>query len=232
MITEIFINGDSYSAHSDGTTPYSNFIEKLVNVPVTNFAMPGSSNDRILRTTLEYCAGLTAEQKPLVIVGFSFITRDETWLEDISKYSNKIKDFVGSKFISNDWIYNKETDPYIMYELISQNINKQVIHFYTKLFMLTQTLQNLKIPYVLFSAADNSDFKNLHWNGVRALNMYQAVTKDQAVLDLHNFNIGNWAKDNQIKTKPTHHLYSDGHERFADFLYSKIVQIYPNLLDH
>ena len=66
MTTEIYINGDSYSADTIVVTPYSKYLSALVNVPVTNFAMPGSSNDRIFRTTLEYCAGLSKDQKPLL----------------------------------------------------------------------------------------------------------------------------------------------------------------------
>ena len=222
MTTEIYINGDSYSADAIGVTPYSKYLSALVNVPVTNFAMQGSSNDRIFRTTLEYCAGLSKDQKPLIIVGFSFVTREETWIEDTSKYFDRIKDYPGSKFITTHWLQDKDLDESTMHLIIDQNINKQMINFYTKLFMLTQTLKSLNLPYFLFSAADNKDFRNLEWSSLKNLNMYQHIQQDSCVADIHNFNIGTWAEDNNIQTSPTKHLYDDGHKKFADFLYNKI----------
>ena len=222
MITEVFVNGDSYSADSKGSISYSKHLNDLLGVPVTNVAMPGSSNDRIFRTTLEYCTGLSNNQKPLIIVGFSFVTREETWIEDVSKYSNRTKDYPGSKFITADWLQDKDLDESTMHLIIDQNINKQMINFYTKLFMLTQTLKFLNLPYFLFSAADNKDFKNLDRNSLKNLNMYQHIQQDSCVADIHNFNIGAWAKENNLQTMPTKHLYDDGHKKFADFLYNKV----------
>jgi len=222
LITEIYINGDSYSAIAPEVMPYSKYLGDLVNVPVINFAMAGGSNDRIFRTTLEYCAGLSSDQKPFIIIGFSFVTREETWIEDISKYSNRIKDYPGSKFITTQWLPDNNLDEFTMHLIIDQNINKQMINFYTKLFMLIQTLKSLNLPYFLFSAADNKDFKNLEWFSLKNLNMYQHIQQDPCVADIHNFNIGTWAEDNNIQTSPTKHLYDDGHKKFADFLYNKI----------
>lgn len=225
MITEIFVNGDSYSAASLGVVPYSTYFNDLVGIPVTNFAMAGSSNDRIFRTTLEYCAGLSSNQRPLVIVGFSFVVREETWIEDISKYQTRINDYPGSKFVSTSWLGNTNVDESTMHLIIDQNINKQMINFYTKLFMLTKTLKFLNLPYCLFSAADNMDFRNLDWNSLKNLKMYQQVQQDSCVIDLHNFNIGAWAQENKITTTSTKHLYNDGHKKFADFLYQKNYDI-------
>ena len=222
MISEIFINGDSYSAANNGSIPYSKYLGDLVNIPVTNFAMRGSSNDRIFRTTLEYCAGLSSDQKPLIIIGFSFVPREETWIKDVSKYSDRIKDYPGSKFISTHWLQDKDLDESTMHLIIDQNINKQMINFYTKLFMLTQTLKSLNLPYFLFSAANNKDFRNLDWNSVNNLKMYQHIQQDSCVADIHNFNIDIWAEENKVQTTSTKHLLDDGHRKFADFLYNKI----------
>jgi hypothetical protein len=221
MITEIYINGDSYSAENTKHLVYSNFIANTVDVPVTNQAMVGSSNDRIFRTTLEYCANLKQDQRPLIIVGFSFITREEVWVEDISKYSHRIKDYLGSQFITSAWI--ETVDEATMHTVIDQNINKQMTHFYVKMFMFLQTLKLLNLPYHIFSAADNADFRNLNWGSLKNLQAFQKVSQDSNVRDLHKFNIGKWAEDNHIKTTKTTHLYEDGHKIFANHLMKNII---------
>jgi len=222
MITEVFVNGDSYSASNLKycITPYSEYLGDLINIPVTNFARDGSSNDRIFRTTLEYCAGLSKNQKPLIIIGFSFVHREETWIEDVAKYADRIKDYPGSKFITTNWL--QVVDESTMHLIIDQNINQQMINFYTKLFMLTQTLKSLNLPYFLFSAANNKDYKKLNWDSLKNLKMYQHIQQDSYVADIHNFNIGVWAEENKAQTTPSKYLNSDGHKQFADFLHNKI----------
>lgn len=221
VITEIYINGDSYSANDTGQFAYSNFIADQIDIPVTNHAIAGSCNDRIFRTTLEYCANLKQHQRPLVIVGFSFITREEIWIDDISKYSQRIKDYPGSQFIGAGWI--KTVDEATMHAVIDQNINKQTTHFYVKMFMFIHTLKSLNLPYHIFSAADNTDFRNLNWNSLKNLQAFQKISQDPNVRDLHRFNIGKWAEDNHIKTTKTKHLYEDGHKMFADYLLKDVI---------
>ena len=221
MITEIYINGDSYSANNTEEVAYSNFIADQIDIPVTNYAIAGCCNDRIFRTTLEYCANLKQHQRPLIIVGFSFITREEIWVDNISKYSQRIRDYPGSQFITHQW--SQTVDEAIMHAVIDQNINKQTTHFYVKMFMFIQTLKSLDLPYHIFSAADNTDFRNLNWNSLRNLQAFQKISQDPNVRDLHRFNIGKWAEDNHLKTTKTKHFFEDGHKMFADYLLKNVI---------
>lgn len=157
----------------------------------------------------------------MIIVGFSFITREEIWIEDISKYSQKINDYLGSHFITDKWI--ETVDEATMHAVIDQNINKQATHFYVKLFMFVQALKSFNLPYHIFSAADNTDFRNLNWDSLKNLQAFQKVSQDPNIRDLHGFNIGKWAKDNQIETTKTKHLYKDGHRMFADYLLKNVI---------
>lgn len=221
MITEVYINGDSYSAEHIGQLSYSNFIANIIDIPVTNYAVAGACNDRIFRTTLEYCANLKQNQRPLIIIGFSFITREEIWVEDIAKYSGRIKDYPGSQLITSSWV--EKVDESTMHAIIDQNINKQVIHFYTKLFMFVQTLKSMDLPYYIFSAANNTDYRNLNWDSLKNLQMFQRVSQDPNIINLHEFNISKWAKDNHLSTTLTSHLYEDGHKMFADYLLKNVI---------
>jgi hypothetical protein len=221
MITEVYINGDSYSAEPIGQISYSSFIANIIDIPVINHAVAGSCNDRIFRTALEYCANLKQNQRPLIIIGFSFITREEIWVEDIAKYSVRIKDYPGSQLITSNWM--DKVDESTMHAIIDQNINKQVTHFYTKLFMFVQTLKSIDLPYYIFSAANNTDYRNLNWNSLKNLQMFQRLSQDSNIVNLHEFNIGKWAKDNHLNTTPTYHLYEDGHKMFADYLLKNVI---------
>jgi len=222
MISEIFVNGDSFSAPAQDVVPYSVHLGQMFNVPVTNFAVAGSSNDRLFRSTLEYCLNLSDQQTPLIVIGFSFVDREETWIDEPSKWHEQARDFTGSKFLSTMWLTNQTVDETTMHLIIDQNINQQMINFYTKLFMFTQTLKQLKIPYFLFSAANNQDFRKLDWSCLKNLNMYNYVQSDACVLDIHGFNMRIWAETNQVPINTYHYLYNDGHKKFAEFLHGQI----------
>jgi len=98
-MTILYVNGDSYSAPDEKFKVYSEILGEKLSVPVVNDAMAGSSNDRIFRTTLEYISSLGDDEKPLVIIGFSFLTREETWVDNFSAYKHRIKDYSGSQFV-------------------------------------------------------------------------------------------------------------------------------------
>ena len=75
----VVVNGDSYS-ESGSDKAYGEFLAEYLDVPIKNFACRGSSNDRILRSTIEHIHSLNKKYKnPLVIIGWSFIRRMEVW---------------------------------------------------------------------------------------------------------------------------------------------------------
>ena len=221
-MTILYVNGDSYSAPSKDFKVYSDILGENLSVPVINDAMSGSSNDRIFRTTLEYVSSLTSNEKPVIVLGFSFFTREETWIDDIDAYKHRIKDYSKSQFVSLDWLKKSDVSDEIMHLIIDQNINKQAINFYTKLYMLTSFLKGLDIPYFIFSAANNVDYRNLNWDSLKSLSMYQKICQDSNVLDFKTFNIPHWADKNNIKTTPTGHLFEDGHVKFAEYIQTKL----------
>lgn len=218
----LYVNGDSYTATNKDFKVYSEVLGEKLNATSINDAMPGSSNDRIFRTTLEYISSLKEHEKPFIIIGFSFVTREEVWIDNYADYQHRIKDYIGSQFVSVDWLQKKDVTDEIRHLIIDQNINSQMIHFYTKLYMLTGLLKGLDIPYLIFSGAKNEDFKSMNWGSINNLTMYQKVLADVDVVDFKTFNIPLWAKQNNLPTTQTGHLLADGHALFADFLYNKI----------
>lgn len=221
-MTILYVNGDSYSAETKIFKSYSKVLSEKLDTPVINDAAIGSSNDRIFRTTLEYISSLKHNEKPFVVIGFSFVTREEVWIDNFYDYKHRIKDFPDSQFVSVDWLQKNDVTEDVKNLIIDQNINSQMIHFYTKLYMLSGLLKSLHIPYLMFSAARNTDFRNLNWGSLKKLSLYRCVTDDENIMDFETFNIPLWAAQQGIKTEETGHLLEDGHKQFADFLYNKI----------
>lgn len=219
----VYVNGDSYSAPTDKFKVYSEFLGDKLSMPVINDAVAGASNYRIFRTTVEYIASLPAGVKPLVVIGFSFVTREEIWIDDFTKYQHRVKDYAGSQFVTLDWLQPSDITDDIKHLIVDQNINSQMVHFYTNLYMLTGLLKGLDIPYLIFSAARNVDFRNLNWNSLNNLKIYQNILNDPNILDFKTFNIPLWANQNNLTTTETGHLLDDGHVQFAEFLHSKII---------
>ena len=106
----IIINGDSYSAPTEHKV-YSDFLSEQLAIPVKNFAVAGSSNARILRTSIEYVNEVKQKyQNPLVIIGWTFIRRLEIWYSGThQKLLTQIPDHSDSRFVSLDWlsVYNE-----------------------------------------------------------------------------------------------------------------------------
>ena len=78
----ILVNGDSWTGgrhtknQSVSIEYWPNYFEKITNIPITNLAFGGSSNQRIFRTTVDFLYN-TTEPISHVIIGWSSIDRFE-----------------------------------------------------------------------------------------------------------------------------------------------------------
>jgi hypothetical protein len=217
MISNLYVNGDSYS---ESYTPYSKFLAERLNVPVTNHAIRGSSNDRIIRSTIEYILS-NPPKDTLFLIGFSFITREELWA---SNYKNirVIDTQPGSRFTTIQTLLTKDLDNSTKEKIANIDINKNVIHFYYNLYMLSRLIKSLNYNYLFFSAANNTDWGDMDWDFLSTLGVYKAINSDPNIVNIHNFSIPGWAKENKIDHSETGHLYQDGHKKFADYLVDQL----------
>ena len=74
----IYVNGDSYSERRVLDGAWSDYL----GVETHNNAKIGSSNDRIIRTTIEDIHQLGTNNIEKVIIGFSFVMREEVWWDN------------------------------------------------------------------------------------------------------------------------------------------------------
>lgn len=219
----ILVNGDSYSASDRGEKVYADYLGELYSVPVQNYAVSGSNNDRITRSTIEYVTKhLNHNQRPLVIIGWSFVRRIEVWYYGDKRISVPDQNHnIDSKLVTLDTLLNKG------YATLDQKasilpdieIHKKLTDFYTNLFFLANWLEKLDLPYLFFSGAKNTDCPVECFPYIKNLSTTQWCMRNRFFYHLHDFCIMDWAFENDDLCDPvTGHLSSEGHEKFSKVL--------------
>jgi len=221
----IIVNGDSYSACSNEHRVYSDYLKDVFNVPVFNISVIGSSNDRITRSTIEQVIKTTKQFKnPLVIVGWSFVRRIEVWYYG-DKHGLVDRQHDNLSFVTLNRLLNAGEATPEQKCLIDEElfVHKQLMDFYTQVYLLSQFLENKNISYLFFSAARNCDLPINSFPEIEQLHQVQAVLKNPNILNLYVFNIHDWAIEHDPDhSKLTGHLSESGHKKFSTFLLEKI----------
>jgi hypothetical protein len=223
----ILINGDSYSAPVSHKV-YGDFLSEHFGIPVKNFAIAGSSNQRILRSSIEYLQEVKSEyQRPLVIIGWSFIRRLEVWYYgNNQKLLNQIPDSADSRFITLDRVIDAGEATLEQKALINEDlfIHKQLMDFYTNLYTFAHLLESQNLSYVFFSGARNTDCPIHCFPYIHSLEQVKWVEQNTNVFKLHDFCIREWAMENDTECNPvTGHLSESGHKKFANFLIDNML---------
>jgi len=223
----IFINGDSYSAPG-GIKVYGDFLSEHFNIPVRNYAIRGSNNQRILRSSIEHLHQIRLEfQNPLIIIGWSFIRRLEVWYYgNNQRLINQVPDSPESRFITLDRVINAGEATLEQKALINEDlfVHKQLMDFYTNLYMFARILESQNLNYVFFSAARNTDCPIHCFPYINSLQQVKWVANNPNIFKLHDFCIVQWAKENDPECDPvTGHLSEDGHKKFSNFILNNVL---------
>ena len=226
----IFINGDSYSAEKNNG--YGNFLSQIFNIPVKNVALVGSSNDRILRSSIEYIHNLKQQyQNPLIIIGWSFIRRTEVWYYGNNENALKKMPWVGennehAKLCTLDWLVPDNLATFEQKLLVNNDlhIHKALTDYYTNIYLFANLLESQNLKYLFFSAARNTDCPTNCFPFIDSLFQTNWIKKNPSIYKLHKFCIMNWAKENDPEAHPvTGHLSTVGHEKFAHYLLDVMI---------
>ena len=212
----IVINGDSYSAIDRRFPVYGHHLERELGIPVINIAFPGSSNDRITRSTIEHVSSLQQKfTNPLVIINWSYTSRQEIWYTG-KNYRIKETFIDNSQFITMDWLMTeqemtKEQKASLIFR--QQQTHKQLTDFYTQLLLVSNFLENHHIDYLFLCT--NIPLPNDCRSYIESLHSYKWCTKNPKFLKL---TISDWGLANDTECAPTGHLSENGHKIFANFL--------------
>ena len=207
---------------------YGDFLSNHFNIPIKNFAIPGSNNQRITRSSIEYLQQIKSEYKnPLVIIGWSFIRRLEVWYYgNNQQLLNQMPDSLESRFVTLDRVIHSGEATIEQKALINEDlfIHKQLMDFYTNLYMFAHLLESQNLTYLFFSAAKNTDCPINCFPYINSLEQVQWASNNKNIYKLHEFCIMNWAKEYDPKSHPvTGHLSEEGHEKFADFILNNMI---------
>ena len=214
----IYVNGDSYSAEGGGHRVWSDFLQH----PVKNKSLQGSNNDRIFRSSIE---DLLVDNYTHAIIGFSFVCRKEIWYNG-DKNLKQLKQ-------RNLWDGNSETrfdtdQRYCNHKLVDEDIKQLISNkhqcitkdfsdFIHSLVTFVCFLKSQNIKYLLFRAAEEPDMQNMNWDYIKNTQAWNYLAQDPNILDF-DFSIPKFARDRNLETTSTGHMYESGHKKFAEFV--------------
>lgn len=205
----ILINGDSWTGgptyeNLEDTWPHQ--MSKKYNLPVTNLAWGGASNQRIFRTTIEYL--YTCEESPShLIIGWASKERFE--LPSTEGFYMRINPIDGcDRFIEN----NKKVPGIdsIKDNFYRYNLNNELIHksFVNNILILQDLCKIKNIKFLNFNSAwkdfkifENKNIDKQSW-------IFNPETTMRYCLEQLNF-----------KTIPSFHTCVEGQKHWADVVY-------------
>jgi hypothetical protein len=224
----LILNGDSYSEETKDFPSYGHWVAKQLNIPFCNLAVSGSSNDRILRSTLEHYESIKNNYKnPLFLIGWSYLHRVEAWYHGKNaSVLNRAPDNL-SRLVTVDWIPSNEVSDYIK-SLITDitTVDKKIIDWYTNMYLLSNFFTEADVDYWFFSAANNTDFDIATFPTFAKMKIVNQVVNNKRIFDLHKFCISDWSAQHDPDRFPASgHLSKTGHEKFSKFVLDKLYDL-------
>lgn len=216
---QLFANGDSHTFGSELTwhkNAYSHLLSKKLNfVEITNLAVGGASNDRIIRTTEKYL--LECDKKNLypdfILIGWSAYNRQDWYSK--GKYISVPSDECNEPNLINSkrFEYSKTIFNDINF------VSKFTKYFHEKIYNLHLDLTHRKIPHL---------FLNTCISFAKATNLNDLITYDwknrfyEPYSEYGSFY--NWGIKNNYKETQYKHLEQKCHDDFAEILYNYIIK--------
>ena len=210
---------------------------RLMNCNVKNESLGGGSNARIVRNTCDFLQKYPHEgyKDLLVVIGWTTIERDEIYLNhggfsDFYKFNSAQKfsdQFVISSLTSDKKQYAKTIDEYQkLYQVWIQNRKMQMSAFFQQVFLLQNTLENLKINYIFFNTTP--------WHWVQGDDQIQFEIKLKDFIDIRFIGSSSYEtmtsfiNDGNYPMSSCLHPMVAGHAAWAAKLYKDINRIYLN----
>jgi hypothetical protein len=247
----ILINGDSYTAPrgAPGGIDNQSYSDRILdknnhNYDVLNLALPGSSNDRIFKSTIEHILRHINVRKEIIcVVGYSFICERFEIAQQTAEFKGMSK-----KYYYNDYGFDlpydsfTTTNDYAFYvpKFVTGSVKEGnnvfktwsstpelsdptllCATFYNDLYMFVNSLENLGVKYYIFSAAHNANQGSLNDAFLNKLNVKKEIDKNPNI-DI-NFSIMNFAKERGLNYTNTFHLKdNNGFKTMGDYVLSKL----------
>lgn len=235
----IYLNGDSYMNFSTGKKT-SDFLGEYLKAKSVNKSIPGSSNDRILRTSLRDLINLRKSESGSIIavIGLSFIYRKSFWdpIAQQEKWKNSDDGEFGSYqlMIGDDWFEkfhskNKlETNaPNHMNRLIREHVRffsteAEFVNLFQQLILFSSWCRENNIQYIIFSGPLQEDKIDIKAPFIEPF--YTTTMQDKNILNIFEFSFCNYCFEQGFigvdyeKLGKNSHQTEEAHASFAKFL--------------
>lgn len=225
------LNGCSYAHYWHS---WNQLASRLGAETSINLARPGSSNDRILRTTFEYV--LNNPQTDFVLIMLTFNARYEApWRINRGSIEGSWLTYTPMGVTMN-W---RDDEPDIDLSTVARYIEDKFKYdhnmAYTEktlnhLLLLTNWFKSHNIDYCVFNTCDEV-YTTAGFNSIPTYkSKLDLVAMDPNIIDLRNFISNQWMYDNgaQIPESEQHvepksvHYAADGYTMLSDYIYNYI----------
>jgi hypothetical protein len=242
----IYVNGCSYTGLSTGNT-VAEFLSKKMQLPFVNNSIRGSSNERILRSSMRDLISLNSDHKEVyAIIGLSFIFRTCVWdpIGQANKWKNRNDGEFASYqfFIGGNWFQEflfKKTVPKDIPDSV-KDYGKEWAILYDPEPTLTNLLWTLgmfsswceqnNIKYCIFFSPPMEEQIDTNTPFIKPF--VDLINQKKNIIDLFNFSfLGLCDEHNLIGFDEdmlgrNAHQGEEGHELLANFLFDNYLKNY------
>lgn len=203
--SKFFNYPDKWAAHPDNLAVcYGKVLADAIGYEMVNQSRSAGSNDRTIRTTLEYLQ----DQKPdIIVIGWTTWEREEWFVEN---------DWwqVNSSGLSSDWP-EEVKNRYKKY-VAEMNWNNKAFDAHDKIWNFHNQLLNLQIPHLFFNA----------WG---TFNYYNEIPKydwgDCYIRPYDNWSYWHYLTNLGYSKSEWNHFRADGHAKWAEFLLPYLTKL-------
>lgn len=242
----IYVNGCSYTKSSTGNSVVE-FLSEKMQLSFVNNSIAGSSNERILRSSMRDLISLKSEHEEVyAVIGLSFIFRSCVW--DPEGQPDKWKNQNDGEFASYQFFTGQNwVEEFLFKKTISKDIPDSVKHYgkeWVRLYDPEAILTNLLWTVVMFSSwCEQNNIKyciffsppmeeHIDINAPFIKPFVDEINQKKNIIDLFNFSFLGLCDEHDLigfdadKFGKNAHQGEEGHELLANFLYENYLKNY------
>lgn len=221
----VYVNGCSYASISDGLR-YSDALAQSLNCEVINAGIPGSCNDRILRTSLRDLIDLKHQHKDIVaVISLTFLIRSEVWepnRNNNDSWSNTGDGDFHSLQLTEDksWFTNPDKashldqryKEYAVNWLNWYNVEAEITKLLQNLVLFSNWCENNGVDYLIFSGPTQ---EAIDFDAPFVRPFYQSVRTNPHIIDIFSNSFLSWCEANGYTPIDDHTYWINGETRPA-----------------
>lgn len=204
---------------------------EMLNCQIQNDAFGAGSNPRMIRRTIEFLERYPVKHrdKLLIVLGWSTLERNEIYVEEYGRWMNYnaaqpfSDQFMSSTLTDEEIALNKNIDRAQKQYVTWVHSNQADIDaYFQQLFLLKNTLENMKIKYIFFNALPWSWDTPSHANKTK----FDSFASPNIIGPGNLESMITFCNENGYPLSSCHHPMVDGHQKWAERLYKqvKIIQ--------